>query len=108
VPKEDHSAARLAESRWFKRAWTLQELLAPKEVIFYSKGWSIIGNKAGLKTCIEDITGIEDAYLTNKDLHKASVAKRMSWAANRKATRSEDIAYSLFGLFDVHMPLFVW
>ncbi len=35
----------------------------------------------------------------------ASIANRMSWAANRDATRAEDIAYSLFGIFDVHMPL---
>lgn len=29
----------------------------------------------------------------------------MSWAANRTATRSEDVAYSLMGIFDVNMPL---
>ena len=29
----------------------------------------------------------------------------MSWAADRQATRPEDIAYSLFGIFDTNMPL---
>ena len=29
----------------------------------------------------------------------------MSWASFRKTTRVEDIAYSLLGIFDVHMPL---
>jgi hypothetical protein len=29
----------------------------------------------------------------------------MSWAANRNTTREEDIAYCLFGIFDIHMPL---
>lgn len=29
----------------------------------------------------------------------------MSWARNRQTTRTEDIAYCLLGIFDVHMPL---
>ncbi len=35
----------------------------------------------------------------------ASVAQKMSWAANRTTTRLQDKAYSLLGLFDVNMPL---
>lgn len=27
------------ESRWFNRGWTLQELIAPQNVIFYNKRW---------------------------------------------------------------------
>ena len=29
----------------------------------------------------------------------------MSWAANRQTTRTEDLAYSLVGLFNINMPL---
>jgi hypothetical protein len=29
----------------------------------------------------------------------------MSWAGRRQTTREEDKAYSLLGIFDVHMPL---
>ncbi len=29
----------------------------------------------------------------------------MSWAEGRKTKREEDIAYSLLGIFDIHMPL---
>ncbi|KAK3367356.1 hypothetical protein B0T24DRAFT_491092, partial [Lasiosphaeria ovina] len=29
----------------------------------------------------------------------------MSWASKRNTTRSEDLAYSLMGIFDVHIPL---
>ncbi|KAH9846720.1 hypothetical protein C2E23DRAFT_743388, partial [Lenzites betulinus] len=36
-------------------------------------------------------------------VESASVAKRMSWAAERKTTRVEDRAYSLLGIFGVHM-----
>jgi len=28
----------------------------------------------------------------------------MSWAARRQTTRTEDLAYCLLGLFDIHMP----
>ncbi|KAI1817033.1 hypothetical protein GGS20DRAFT_535100 [Poronia punctata] len=38
-------------------------------------------------------------------LRSTSVARKMSWAAERKTTREEDTAYCLMGLFDVHMPL---
>lgn len=34
-----------------------------------------------------------------------SVAQRMSWAANREATRAEDLSYSLLGLFRINMPM---
>ena len=34
-----------------------------------------------------------------------SVADRMGWASRRQTTRTEDIAYCLLGIFDVHMPL---
>lgn len=34
-----------------------------------------------------------------------SIANRMSWMAKRHTTRSEDMAYSMLGIFDVNMPL---
>lgn len=101
----DRSLAELGSSRWFKRAWTLQELLAPESVTFYTSDWKFIGFRSDLTATISKATGIDEEYLCQRDSSMASVAKRMSWAANREATRAEDIAYSLFGLFDVQMPL---
>jgi hypothetical protein len=37
------------KSKWFTRGWTLQELLAPKAVVFYSREWKILGTKSTLK-----------------------------------------------------------
>jgi hypothetical protein len=44
-----------------------------------------------------------------KDLNLSgwSIATQMSWACNRETTRKEDIAYCLFGIFNVHLaPLY--
>jgi len=100
--------AALQPSRWFARGWTLQELLAPREVVFFDKGWDRIGSKSdpALGSHIQEITGIQPDYLRhNRTLSDASISNRMSWASKRETTRSEDMAYCLLGIFDVHMPL---
>jgi hypothetical protein len=88
-------------SKWFTRGWTLQELLAPCAVTFFSGNWVDIGTKASLEPILKSITGIRD--LVNYE--KASIAQRMSWASRRQTTRVEDMAYCLLGLFGISMPL---
>jgi hypothetical protein len=83
----------------------LQELLAPKFVEFYSRSWRFIGTKATLSPLISRITRIPEKILQGGYLSSLSIATRMSWAADRVTTRVEDIAYSLLGIFDTHMPL---
>lgn len=92
------------DSRWHRRGWTLQELIAPERVIFLSRTWRFLGTKTGLASTLEQITNIDFAILTGRaTLSSISVAKRMSWAATRWTTRIEDRAYSLWGIFGVHM-----
>ncbi|PIL24717.1 hypothetical protein GSI_12603 [Ganoderma sinense ZZ0214-1] len=92
-------------SRWFTRGWTLQELIAPDQVEFLSKDWASIGSKHTLVDLVESITDIEyKALLKLRPLEGFSVAQRLSWAANRSTTREEDRAYSLLGIFHIHMP----
>jgi hypothetical protein len=93
------------ESRWFTRGWTLQELIAPSEVIFFSKDWRRMGDKRTLGKAVSYITHITRQVLLSGDIFGSSVALRMSWAAKRETTRLEDMAYCLLGIFDVHMPL---
>ncbi|KAE9365098.1 HET-domain-containing protein [Stipitochalara longipes BDJ] len=88
-------------SKWFTRGWTLQELLAPDNVIFFDKNWIELGTKESLEEHVTSITGIQD--LSN--FEKASVAQRFSWASRRETTRVEDAAYCLMGLFGVNMAL---
>lgn len=92
--------AEIYYSKWFQRGWTLQELLAPKHLVFFNKNWSFLGTKGDLETTISFTTGIMDL----KNFMDASVAQKMSWASNRETTRIEDRAYSLFGLFGVNLP----
>jgi hypothetical protein len=94
-----------ASSRWFTRGWTLQELLAPRNVCFYSSDWTFLGTKMDLCDQISEITTINTPFLRGVNVQGASVAKRMSWASERETTRVEDISYCLLGIFGVHMPM---
>jgi len=99
-------ASPFANSKWFKRGWTLQELIAPPNLVFFSHDWLEIGTKLSLRQILSQITGIDVDILTDlKNLESASVAKRMSWASGRSTTRPEDKAYCLMGIFDVNMPM---
>ena len=102
-----HSVTDFANSQWFTRGWTLQELLAPRTVVFLSKQWQELGQKSSL-ACIADITGIPALYVNGVDrymLADISAAEKFGWAAKRQTSRKEDQAYCLLGLFDVSMPL---
>lgn len=99
------SGPGFATSRWFTRGWTLQELLAPKELTFYCRDWISIGSRKELSQVISMITGIGIEYLDGGDLQTASISQRMSWASKRVTTRGEDIAYCLLGIFGINMAL---
>ena len=96
--------AAFRKSRWFTRGWTLQELLAPKSVEFFSKEGILLGNKVSLKEYILDITGIPvQAFLG--DLRMYSYKKRISWVNGRETEEEEDIVYCLLGVCDISMPI---
>jgi hypothetical protein len=106
-------------SEWFKRGWTLQELLAPRTVVFVTKQWHIIGYKGcsshsdcqpltgfNLEKIIARSTGIPEPVLHN---YKASidwcVHDKMKWMEGRETTRPEDMSYALFGILGVTLPV---
>jgi hypothetical protein len=98
--EQDSKFSEFRRSKWFTRGWTLQELLAPSEVVFFDRVWVKLGTKASLEDTISDVTGITHMFRFGQ----ASVAQKMSWASKRETTRIEDMAYCLLGIFDVHMP----
>jgi len=93
------------KSRWFTRGWTLQELIAPASVEFFSLEGKRLGDKKSLQRQIHEITGIAVQALQGCPLSQFTITERMSWAENRETRREEDGAYSLLGIFDIHMPL---
>ena len=91
---------------WFSRGWTLQEMIAPRNVQFFNKDWHPIGHKRTLAPTLQTITQVPQHILEEGlSSHRPCVAQIISWAANRTTTRVEDKAYSLMGLLDVNMPM---
>ena len=99
--------AQFRRSRWFRRGWTLQELIAPEVVIFYDRDWTPLGTRQDLRAIISEITHIPEEVLVRGPvaLDKLCVAQRMSWASMRMTSEPEDMSYCLLGLFDVNLPL---
>ncbi|KAM5354569.1 hypothetical protein ACJ41O_001216 [Fusarium nematophilum] len=92
-------------SRWFTRGWTLQELIAPKAVHFYNQNWLHLGSKDKATKIIQAATGIPPSALLSSNLTGICSHQRMQWAAARRTTRPEDMAYCMLGIFDVNMSL---
>jgi hypothetical protein len=95
----------IKESRWFTRGWTLQELLAPDSVEFFSKEGQRLGDKQSLVQTLHSITGIAVPALEGTSMDSFTADERMSWAEGRNTRRGEDAAYSLLGIFNIQMPL---
>ncbi|KAI1743391.1 heterokaryon incompatibility protein-domain-containing protein [Xylaria scruposa] len=99
---------QLCQCRWFRRGWTLQELLAPETLIFFDVNWREFGNRGDgrFRFQLSEITGIKTMYMEHRPwILQASVSERMSWVAHRETSREEDIAYCLLGIFGINMSL---
>jgi hypothetical protein len=110
IGKHSRSSERLWEpafrqSRWFNRGWTLQELLAPRLVEFFSRDTKRLGDKASLEQQIYEVTRIAVQALQGYPLSQFSDDERRSWAIKRETTIEEDQVYCLLGIFDVYLPL---
>jgi tetratricopeptide (TPR) repeat protein len=92
-------------SKWFTRGWTLQELIAPVSVEFFSCEGRRIGDKKSLDQLIHDRTGIPLAALHNCSLDHFSASERSLWAIDRVTTEEEDMVYCLLGLLCISMPI---
>ncbi|KAI1791391.1 HET-domain-containing protein, partial [Ganoderma leucocontextum] len=103
-PELPDSAFR--RSKWFTRGWTLQELIAPLEVVFLSASWKPLCSKCAWPGLIQQVTGIDiDVLLSLVKLPSIPAARRISWASERETTRVEDEAYSLMGICGVNIPV---
>ncbi|KAG1796589.1 hypothetical protein EV424DRAFT_1594776 [Suillus variegatus] len=98
---------------WNTRGWTVQEFLAPHTVRFYRADWTLYLNdrspnhKTSLAIMqeLEDSTGIDAQALVAFRPGMRGAREKLRWASSRVTTLQEDIAYSLFGIFHVHLPV---
>jgi len=98
---------------WMERGWTLQELLAPCSIKFFNKDWMPVTGDRNDKSwedtevmkTLERAAGIPIDALCELVPGPFCVDERMTWAARRKTTRVEDVAYSLMGIFDVSLQI---
>lgn len=96
----------LRNSPWLRRIWTLTELIASKELIFFDRDGREFGTKMSLLPELSKATGIDRPVLETADcLSNFSVGRRMSWASDCSYEREEDLAYALIGLFGVSMMI---
>lgn len=93
--------AHFRASRWFTRGWTLQELLAPLQVEFFSNEGYSIGTKRSLEAEIAEATSVPVNALRNQSLSGYSFAQRFSWQERRETREPEDLVYSMFGIFGI-------
>jgi tetratricopeptide (TPR) repeat protein len=103
----------LTNSAWNTRGWTVQEFLAPKFVLFYQKDWTLYlddrspNHKDSLAIMQEmgDATGIDAQALIAFRPGMRDAREKLRWVSARVTTWPEDIAYSLFGIFGVNLPV---
>ncbi|KDR74939.1 hypothetical protein GALMADRAFT_249871 [Galerina marginata CBS 339.88] len=113
---------------WFRRGWTLQELLAPPVVKFYSSSWdectTIPNDKSDqlLASVIRDprqssnynksmvdwlseVTKVPANDLIHFEPGLADLRQRLSWSSDRSTTRVEDMVYCLLGIFNISLSI---
>ncbi|KAG1743006.1 hypothetical protein EDB19DRAFT_1850017 [Suillus lakei] len=103
----------LARSTWNTRGWTIQEFLAPNIVLFYQADWTLYlddrspNHKESFTIMreLEGTTGINARALVAFCPGMRDTREKLRWASNRVTTLQEDIAYSLFGIFSVYLPV---
>lgn len=102
-------SSKFSSSQWFKRGWTLQELVASKDRRFFASNWSEITNytlRSDVLAICAQRTGIHLKVLSHeRPIESCCVAERMSWAADRRTKKPEDRAYSLIGIFGVNLSV---
>ncbi|KAI0015822.1 heterokaryon incompatibility protein-domain-containing protein [Xylariomycetidae sp. FL0641] len=94
----------LDSSAWFTRGWTLQELIAPDEVLFFNKNWNFITDRSSSLHQLEQTTGIDQKVLAHgQDPRQPDFSIALDF---HNTEAEEDIRAILdVGLLDVNMPL---
>ena len=66
----------LSASRWLTRGWTLQELIAPRKLDFFSQAWIKLGDKRSLQRHLTDITALMEEFFPVRQAHSLAASRR--------------------------------
>ncbi|KAK7448853.1 hypothetical protein VKT23_013582 [Stygiomarasmius scandens] len=102
-----HDAEKeFSSSEWFKRGWTLQELVAPSEVLFFERNWTFIGSRQQLKGRIAKLTGIDKNVLDGTVSFKSiDLMEKLRLIQKRRTTKLADLAYCMLGILGVKLEV---
>ncbi|KAN0091542.1 hypothetical protein V8E55_005108 [Tylopilus felleus] len=103
----------LWRSIWNTRGWTYQEYLASNVVQFYTEDWkpylglNIFNHKESpiILSEMERAMNFATGELTTLQPGLDRAREKLYLASRRETTREEDMAYSLFGIFNVALPV---
>ncbi|KAK3361492.1 hypothetical protein B0T24DRAFT_514789, partial [Lasiosphaeria ovina] len=84
--RKEYLATSMRKSRWFTCGWTLQEFLAPDDVLFYDSKWFYITEKTVDE---KPLSSIRAEHLQYRYMDReASIAQIMPWASQQKRHES--------------------
>ncbi|KAI9571626.1 hypothetical protein HD554DRAFT_1798465 [Boletus coccyginus] len=103
----------LWRSIWNTRGWTYQEYVASKVVQFYTEDWKpylgldIFNHKESpiILSEMEQAMNFATQELATLQPGLERAREKLYLASRRRTTREEDMAYSLFGIFNVAIPV---
>ena len=113
VLSESQEIGSLWKSIWNTRGWTYQEYVASEVVQFYTEDWKpylgldIFNHKESPTVLAEMERAMnfttQELVTLRPGLDKAR--EKLYLASRRQTTREEDMAYSMFSIFDVALPV---
>ena len=113
VLSESQELGCLWRSIWNTRGWTYQEYIASEVVQFYTEDWKpylgldIFNHKESpaILSEMERAMNLATQNLATLRPGLDRAREKLYLASSRKTTREEDIAYSLFGIFNTAIPV---
>ena len=103
----------LMRSIWNSQALTFPVYLASKVVRFYTKDWKLYMNRdipnhkesPEIISEMEEATGVSAQALMALRPGLDKIREKLYLASTRRTTLVEDVAYSLFGIFSMSLPV---
>ncbi|KAI0755373.1 hypothetical protein C8Q80DRAFT_1341959 [Daedaleopsis nitida] len=91
--------------KWATRGWTLQELIAPRDVLLLSQEWEIKGSRDDLADALEKATRIPAAVLTRQvDVYSFSIAEHRYYTSQAESYGDYLFAPSVSCFRDPRIP----